>query len=135
MFLDSLSQSLLYICDTNHLSYEAASERCSLSARHFGDIARGQATPSVVTLEKLCFAFEITPNALLGVSDSGQLLTYCSSPTVRLRNRERPPVCWVCGGEARRGPICDVCPLRGSPQAQWHGQAHTCHQQKAGSPL
>ena len=84
MFLENLSQSLLYICDTNHLSYEAASERCGLSSRHFGDIVRRQVTPSVATLEKLCFAFEITPNALLGVSDSGQVLTYCPSSTVQI---------------------------------------------------
>ena len=33
MFLDNLSTSVLKLCDTRKLSYEAASERCDLSSR------------------------------------------------------------------------------------------------------
>ena len=47
MFLDNLSTSLLRICGENDLTYETASERCDLSSRYFGAIARRQTTPSV----------------------------------------------------------------------------------------
>jgi len=65
MFLDNLSTSVLKLCDTQKLSYEAASERCDLSSRYFGDIARGKTAPTILTLEKLCVGFELTPNDLL----------------------------------------------------------------------
>ena len=65
MFLDNLSASVLRLCDTPKLSYEAASERCDLSSRYFGDIARGKTAPTVLTLEKLCVGFDPTPNNLL----------------------------------------------------------------------
>ena len=53
MFLDNLSTSVLKLCDTRRLSYEAASERCDLSSRYFADIARGKTAPTILTLEKL----------------------------------------------------------------------------------
>jgi len=65
MFLDNLSAAVLRLCEKKGLSYEAASERCALSSRYFGDIARGRTAPSVVTLEKLCLGFGTTPNDLL----------------------------------------------------------------------
>ena len=51
MFLDNLSTSVLRLCDTRKLSYEVASERCDLSSRYFGDIARGKTAPTILTLE------------------------------------------------------------------------------------
>ena len=45
MFLDNLSTSILKLCDTRKLSYEAASERCDLSSRYFGDIAEARVRP------------------------------------------------------------------------------------------
>lgn len=65
MFLANLSTSVLRLCDTRKLSYETASERCKLSARYFGDIARGKTAPTILTLEKLCVGFALTPNDLL----------------------------------------------------------------------
>lgn len=65
MFLDNLSISVLRLCDENKLSYETASERCDLSSRYFGDIARGKTAPTILTLEKLCVGFDRTPNELL----------------------------------------------------------------------
>lgn len=65
MFLDNLSTSVLRLCDSRKLSYEAASERCELSSRYFGDIARGKTAPTILTLEKLCVGFDLTPNDLL----------------------------------------------------------------------
>ena len=65
MFLDNLSTSVLKLCDTRRLSYEAASERCDLSSRYFADIARGKTAPTILTLEKLCVGFDLTPNDLL----------------------------------------------------------------------
>lgn len=65
MFLDNLSTAVLQLCDKHNLSYEAASERCDLSSRYFGNIARGQTAPTILTLEKLCVGFDILPNDLL----------------------------------------------------------------------
>lgn len=65
MFLDNLSASVLQLCDFYKLSYEEASRQCGLSARCFGDIARGRTTPTIATLEKLCTGFTLTPNDLL----------------------------------------------------------------------
>lgn len=65
MFLYNLSTSVLRLCDTRKLSYETASERCDLSSRYFGDIARGKTAPTIPTLEKLCVGFDLTPNDLL----------------------------------------------------------------------
>lgn len=76
MFSDNLSANVLYLCDFHHLSYERASERCSLSSRYFGSIARGQTTPTVHTLEKLCNGFDCTPNDLLFARSMQQELIY-----------------------------------------------------------
>lgn len=72
MFLDNLSTSVLKLCDTRRLSYEAASERCDLSSRYFADIARGKTAPTILTLEKLCVGFDLTPNDLLIPQNSGE---------------------------------------------------------------
>ena len=66
MFSKKLSSSVLSICDSGDLSYEAAAELCDLSSRYFGDIARGKTSPTVNTLEKLCNGLNRTPNELLG---------------------------------------------------------------------
>ena len=65
MFLYNLSVAVLQLCDKHNLSYEAASERCDLSSRYFGNIVRRQTAPSIRTLEKLCVGFDILPNDLL----------------------------------------------------------------------
>ena len=65
MFLDTLSMNVLQLCDARNWSYEDAAERCDLSSRYFGDIARGQTAPSIKTLEKLCTGFQLLPNDLL----------------------------------------------------------------------
>lgn len=65
MFLDNLASSVLLICNRQHLTYERASERCQLSSRYFGDIARGKTAPTVLTLEKLYQGLKVTPNELL----------------------------------------------------------------------
>ena len=65
MFLDNLSASVLRFCRSHGLSYEAASELCRLSSRYFGDIARGKTAPTILTLEKICVGFDLTPNDLL----------------------------------------------------------------------
>ena len=76
MFLDNLSANVLQLCDYHHLSYEQASEKCDLSERYFGSIARGKTTPSILTLEKLCTGFNLTPNDLLIASIMQRELTY-----------------------------------------------------------
>ena len=64
-YIDHLSAAILRFCQARGLSYEAAADRCRLSARYFGSVARGQATPSVATLEKLCGGLSMTLNELL----------------------------------------------------------------------
>lgn len=76
MFSKKLSTSVLSICDSRDLSYEAASELCDLSPRYFGSIARGKTAPTVNTLQKLCVGFDRTPNELLGFSTSDEELSY-----------------------------------------------------------
>ena len=65
MFSDNLSHAVLRLCTANNLTYEMASEYCELSPRYFGDIARGRTNISIVTLEKLCNGFSVTPDGLL----------------------------------------------------------------------
>ncbi len=76
MFSKKLSTSVLSICDSRDLSYEAASELCDLSPRYFGSIARGKTAPTVNTLQKLCVGFDRTPNELLGFSTTDEELSY-----------------------------------------------------------
>ena len=80
MFSKKLSSSVLSICDSGDLSYEAAAELCDLSSRYFGDIARGKTSPTVNTLEKLCNGLNRTPNELLGFSAAGEELSFRFPP-------------------------------------------------------
>ena len=65
MFSDTLSTAVLFICETYKLSYEAAAERCAISPRYYGSIARKEVSPTIVVLEKICNGFHLTPNDLL----------------------------------------------------------------------
>ena len=76
MFSKKLSSSVLSICDSGDLSYEAAAELCDLSSRYFGDIARGKTSPTVNTLEKLCNGLNRTPNELLGFPAAGEEFSF-----------------------------------------------------------
>lgn len=67
MFLDNLSAALLRLCNTEHLSYERAAERCQCNSRHFFNIVRRLSCPSLKIFESICFGFHQTPNSLLGV--------------------------------------------------------------------
>ena len=118
MFLDNLSASILRLCDTRKLSYEAASERCDLSPRYFGDIARGKTAPTILTLEKLCFGFKLTPNELLIPSDIWrEMLFRKPMPVTQIRSFHflhglaAFPVCPQCGRTIEREyqPYCDRC--------------------------
>ena len=118
MFLDNLSGSVLRLCDINKLSYEAASERCDLSSRYFGDIARGKTAPTIITLEKLCKGFKLTPNDLLIPSSLWQELIYRKPmPVTQLRAHRgyygysEYPVCPQCGATLEREyqAFCDRC--------------------------
>ena len=76
MYSKNLSASILSICDCQKLTYEAASERCDISPRHFGSIARGQTAASVNMLEKLCTGLKRMPNELLGFTTAEVELSY-----------------------------------------------------------
>lgn len=120
MFSDNLSASVLRICDARRLSYAAASERCRLSARYFGDIARGKTAPTILTLEKLCVGFNLTPNDLLAPSTVRQGMSFRSPmPVTHIRcfRSSYPygltsfPVCPRCGITMEREyqTYCDRC--------------------------
>ena len=121
MFLDNLSTSVLKLCDSHNLSYEAASERCELSSRYFGDIARGKTAPTILTLEKLCVGFDLTPNDLLIPSALWQELSFREPmPVTQIRYFRYPygvtgfPVCPQCGVTMEREyqSFCDRCGQR-----------------------
>ncbi len=76
MFSKNLSASILSICASRNLSYEAASELCDLSQRHFGSIARGQVSTTIDTLEKICIGLDRTPNELLGFASTDEDLSH-----------------------------------------------------------
>ena len=118
MFLDNLSTSVLRLCDSRKLSYEAASERCELSSRYFGDIARGKTAPTILTLEKLCVGFELTPNDLLIPSKIWREMSFRKPmPVTQIRCFCCPygitafPVCPQCGATMEREyqSFCDRC--------------------------
>ena len=119
MFLDNLSASVLTLCDEKRLTYEAASERCNLSTRYFGDIARRKTAPSVVTLEKLCIGFDTTPNRLLLPPRSVQEAESLEVTQVRSfgGNGNFYPICPRCRATLRENQnFCDCC-----------GQSLCCH--------
>lgn len=103
MFLDNLSSSVLKLCDSRNLTYEAASEQCNLSARYFGDIARGKTAPTVLTLEKLCVGFDMTPNDLLIPSTICQEMTFRDPLTVT------NVLCLNCSFGLATFPVCPRC--------------------------
>lgn len=121
MFLDNLSTSVLRLCDTRNLSYEAASERCDLSSRYFGDIARGKTAPTILTLEKLCVGFDLTPNDLLIPSEVRKEMAFREPMPVKqircfqyLSGMAGFPVYPQCGRtmERKYQPYCDRCGQR-----------------------
>ena len=118
MFLDNLSTSVLRLCDTRKLSYEVASERCDLSSRYFGDIARGKTAPTILTLEKLCVGFDLTPNDLLIPSAIWSEVSFRTPMPVTqircfhfLQGITGFPVCPQCGRTMEREyqSYCDRC--------------------------
>ena len=119
MFSANLSSTILRLCGMYKLSYEAASERCELSARYFAQIARGKTSPSILTLEKLCIGFDRTPNDLLIPSSSHpQELSYrIPMPVTEVRcfdsasGRLCFPACPHCGQTMEREfqSYCDRC--------------------------
>jgi len=121
MFLDNLSTSILKLYNSRKLSYEAASERCELSSRYFGDIARGKTAPTILTLEKLCVGFDLTPNELLVPSEIWRETYFREAMAVtKVRHFHKTegvvtfPVCPQCGITMEREyqSFCDRCGQR-----------------------
>ena len=118
MFLDNLSSAVLRLCDEKELTYEKASERCHISTRYFGDIARCKRAPSVLTLEKLCTGLEVTPNDLLLLQEENRELSFRHAlPVVQIRQyqgyprKNEYPVCPRCKVTLEREyqEFCDRC--------------------------
>ncbi len=120
MFLDNLSTSILKLCDSNKLSYEAASERCELSSRYFGDIARGKTAPTILTLEKLCVGFDLTPNELLVPSVIWQELSFREPmPVTQIR-------CYRCHHGITSFSVCPRCGI--SMEREYQSYCDRCGQ-------
>lgn len=118
MFLDNLAKTVLRLCDARDLTYEEASECCNLSSRYFGDIARGKTAPTILTLEKLCDGFGLTPNDLLVPSEHWDEIHFREPmPVTALRcfrylhGTTAYPVCPRCKLTMEREyqPFCDRC--------------------------
>lgn len=118
MFLDNLSANVLQLCNFYHLTYERGAERCSLSSRYFGSIARGKTAPTILTLEKLCIGFDLTPNDLLITSTMRQELAYRQPLAVTqvrcyhsMTGLTWFPICPRCGCTMEREyqSYCDRC--------------------------
>lgn len=103
MFSKQLSKMVLRFCESQKLSYETAAELCNLSARFFGSIARGEVSPSINTLEKICTGFGKMPNELLGFSTEEAELSYrVAMPVVQCVRVQCGMICPVC-------PRCEMC--------------------------
>lgn len=137
MFSQKLSSSILCILDSRELSYEMASELCDLSTRYFGSIARGQAAPSINTLEKICIGFQRTPNDLLGIATEKDELAYRIAMRVihyrrySLFNGDYTtfPVCPRCENSMEREyqAFCDRC----GQKLNWDAFRYAVHFPKA----
>ena len=104
MFSRKLATSLLALCDSQNLTYEAASELCGISPRYFGAIARAQCAPTISTLEKLCSGLNRTPNELLGFCAPEEELSYRREMRVTHFRR-----CAFRDGEQTYFPVCPRC--------------------------
>ena len=114
MFKENLSLSLLQLCDARKLSYEAAAELCDLSPKYIGSIARRQTAPTILTLEKLCLAFESSPNELLRVPQTDSELSYrIAMPVTSILKLP------LCGDGFTTFPICPRC----NSTMEWEYQA------------
>ena len=130
MYSKNLSASILSICDCQKLTYEAASELCDISPRHFGSIARGQTAASVNILEQLCTGLKRMPNELLGFTTADEELSYRLGLKVTLFRREpfypgtftTYAVCPRCMGFIEREyvPFCSEC----GQKLNWNSYEH-----------
>lgn len=118
MFSDTLSTAVLLLCEIHKLSYEAAAERCEISPRYYGSIARKEASPSIIVLEKICRGFQLTPNDLLMPPALRQQLSFrLPKPVIHTRSFPSQngfttyPVCPQCGITLEREyqHYCDRC--------------------------
>lgn len=119
MFLDELSVSLLQIGEEENLSYEKIAEKCDLSSKFVGNVIRRKSVPSITSLEKMCTAFNCTPNDILRISQ--KQAEYRSAMPVE-EFHQVPfengttcyPICPRCGGIIDREyqEYCDQCGQR-----------------------
>ena len=119
MFLDNLATSLLRLCGHKEFSYERAAEECGLSSRYFGNIVRKTSAPTVVTLEKLCNGFQMSPDDLLLPASGfpGELRFRAPMKVTQVRcffygpGLTGYPVCPQCGSSLEREYqcYCDRC--------------------------
>lgn len=119
MFSDALSIAVIQLCQSYHISYRAAAERCGISPRYYVAIARKNASPSIMILEKICNAFELTPNDLLMIPVLQHQLSFrIPMPVTQIqyyysgfKGFTTYPICPKCGITLEREyqSYCDRC--------------------------
>lgn len=120
MFLAKLADSLLLICEKRHLTYERAAELCGCSAKHFGNIIRRKANPSLALFERMCAAFDLTPNQLLGVSP----ISFENDSRSPMPVTEIVHLAW--GKEITCFPVCPRCGI--SLEREYQAYCDRCGQ-------
>ena len=76
MFADTLSISMLQLCEKNQINYVMAAKQCNISSSYYASIAKKRASPTMHILEKLCNGFQVTPNDLLLPTELSSELNY-----------------------------------------------------------
>ncbi len=73
MFLDNFSNALAKIYNERSLTYETMAEQIGISTRYLNKLMCGSAVPTVKTIEKICKAFNVTPDELLAEPKEGKV--------------------------------------------------------------
>lgn len=118
MYLDYLPTAVLHLCEEYQLSVESAAKRCCISSGCLRNIIQGKTAPTILTLEKLCFGLECTPNDLLMPSQVIQMDSFRVAMPVTQIYCYRVyhgfldfPLCPRCGNPMEREyqAFCDRC--------------------------
>ena len=114
MFKDNLSEALLKLIEEKNITQEKLAEASNLSFRYVNKIIGRKSSPTITSLEKICSAYDITPNELLLPADSDKAN---AKPVTQIdiintgNSSECHPVCPHCGKilKAENIAFCNHC--------------------------
>lgn len=115
MFKNNLSSAVLTQLSKNDMSQGGLAKKIGMSSRQINNILNKHSNATITSLEKLCVAFNVTPNDLLipqnanagaEAREINQLLHNPKNGT-----NEYMPLCPHCGKpiEAEYSAYCDTC--------------------------